>query len=329
MEIEEQIRKLKAMINSYKLTYLIISANEIGIWECLSRQSKKLSQIAKEAGIEECRLAPILNALTSHKIISKDKNGYYLDEYDKVLNKNSEYNQLGYIHFAQTMMRKYQNLANAVKDKKFAINHFQELTEKGAESFMKGMEANAIPQAEFIANNYDFENHSILDVGAGAGTYLITIAKKDKTVTGKMIDLPEMVKIQNKKIEKEELRLQITAEECNYNEKFSTEKYDDVFLFAVVHQESKENVNQLLKNIYHVLKPEGRIFLTSFFLNEDKISPEFSVQFAVEMLMNSNNGRVYTHSEIQDLMVQNKFKEIRRIDDIPSPATLYVAKKSI
>ena len=142
-----------------------------------------------------------------------------------------------------------------------------------------------------------------------------------------MIDLPQMVKLQNKKIEKEKLEAQIISEECNYNERFPREKQDDVFLFAVVHQESKENLNKLLKNIYSVLNPEGRLFLTSFFLNEDKISPEFSVQFAVEMLMNSNNGRVYTHSEIQDLMVQNKFKEIKRIDDIPGPATLYIAKK--
>lgn len=327
MEVQEQTRKLKEMINSYKLTYLIISANEIGIWDSLSNETKDLSQIAKDLKVEENRLEPILNALTSHKMISKDKNGYYLDEYDKVLNKNSEYNQLGYINFAQTIMAKYQNLAEAVKDKEFATKQFKELTEKEAESFMRGMEANAIPQAKFIANTYHFENHKILDVGAGAGTYLITVAKKYKTVTGKMIDLPQMVKLQNKKIEKEKLEAQIISEECNYNEKFSTEKYDDVFLFAVVHQESKENLNGLLKNIYSVLNPEGRLFLTSFFLNEDKISPEFSVQFAVEMMLNSNNGKVYTHSEIQNLMVQNKFKEIKRIDDIPGPATLYIAKK--
>lgn len=327
MEVEEQTRKLKEMINSYKLTYLIISASEIGIWNYLSDQSKDLLQIAKDLKLEENRLEPILNALTSHKMISKDKNGYYLDEYDKVLNKNSDYNQLGYINFAQTIMAKYQNLAEAVKDKEFATNQFKELTEKEAESFMRGMEENAVPQAEFIANTYHFENHKILDVGAGAGTYLITVAKKYKTVTGKMIDLPQMVKLQNKKIEKERLEAQIISEECNYNEKFPTEKQDDVFLFAVVHQESKENLNGLLKNIYSVLNPEGRLFLTSFFLNEDKISPEFSVQFAVEMMMNSNNGKVYTHSEIQDLMVQNKFKEIKRIDDIPGPATLYIAKK--
>lgn len=327
MEIKEQTQKLKSMINSYKLTYLIISAKDIGIWDCLNNQSKTLLQIARELTIEKSRIEPILNALTSHKIISKDETGYYLDEYNEVLNKNSEYNQLGYIDFAQTIMKKYQNLGSAIKDENFASNNFKELTEKSAESFMKGMEANAIPQAKFIANTYDFQNHKVLDIGAGAGTYLITVAKKHETATGKMIDLPEMVKIQNKKIEKEMLEKRIVSEACDYNINFPTEKYDDVFLFAVAHQEPKENLDKLLSNIYNVLNPNGRLFLTSFFLNEDKISPEFSVQFAVEMVMNSNNGKVYTHSEIQDLILQNNFKNVKRIEEIPSPATLYVASK--
>lgn len=328
MEVKEQIDSFKHMVNSYKLTYLIIASYNIGVFDCLDEQSKSLLQMSKELKIEENRIEPILNGLVFYKIISRDQQGYYLDKYNSVLNKNSEYNQQGYINFAQTIMKKYQSLEKAVKNQEYATNNFKELTEKSAENFMKGMEANAIPQAKFIAENYDFENHNILDIGAGAGTYLITVAKKYKTVTGKMIDLPEMVKIQNKKISKAQLEGRIVSEECDYNIDFPTQKYDDVFLFAVAHQEPMENVDNLLRNIYDVLKPGGRLFLTSFFLNEDKISPEFSVQFSVEMLMNSNEGKVYTHSEIKSLIRKNNFKEIERNDKIPSPATLYIAKKA-
>ena len=327
MNVDEQISNFKHMVNSYKLTYLIITSNEIGIFNLLNEKSKTLLQISKELEIQENRIEPILNALTFNKIISKDENGYYLDEYKDVLLKNSEYNQCGYINFAQTIMKKYEHLENAVTDKEFATNNFKQLTEKNAESFMKGMEANAIPQAKFITENYNFENHNILDIGAGTGTYLITVAKTYETVTGKMIDLPEMVKIQNKKIEKENLQERIISEECDYNVSFPTGKYDDVFLFAVAHQEPIENLEKLLNNIYNVLKPNGRLFLTSFFLNEDKISLEFSVQFAIEMIMNSNNGKVYTHCEIENLIKESDFKEVKRIDKIPSPATLYIANK--
>ena len=327
MEVKEQTKKLKEMINGYKLTYLIMSANNIGILNILDDKGKTLTQIAMELHLEEDRIEPILNGLTFHKMISKNNNSYYLEEYNEVLNKNSEYNQLGYIQFAETIIKRYENLENAIKNKETATNSFKELTEKDAESFMQGMNANAINPSKFIAENYDFDNHTILDVAAGAGTYSITVAKKYKNVTAKMIDLPEMVKIQNKRIHQEGLEDRLTSEIYDYNINFPTGNYDDVFLFAVVHQEPEEHIRKLLDNIYTVLKPNGRLFLTSFFLNEDKISPEYSVQFAIEMLINTEKGKAYTHNEIQDLMKKSQFKEIERVDEIPGPATLYIAKK--
>ena len=327
MEIKEQTKKLKEMINGYKLTYLIMSANNIGILNILDDKGKTLTQIAMELHLEEDRIEPILNGLTFHKMISKNNNSYYLEEYNEVLNKNSEYNQLGYIQFAETIIKRYENLEKAIKNKEAATNSFKELTEKDAESFMQGMNANAINPSKFIAENYDFDNHTILDVAAGAGTYSITVAKKYKNVTAKMIDLPEMVKIQNKRIHQEGLEDRLTSEIYDYNINFPTGNYDDVFLFAVVHQEPEEHIRKLLDNIYTVLKPNGRLFLTSFFLNEDKISPEYSVQFAIEMLINTEKGKAYTHNEIQDLMKKSQFKEIERVDEIPGPATLYIAKK--
>lgn len=327
MNIKEEISKFKSMVNSYKLTSLIITANNIGIFNYLSEDIKNLEQIADETGVQVDRIEPILNGLVYNKIINKVGEGYYLAEYKDVLLKDSKFNQTGYIDFAQTVMEKYNNLEKAIRDNNFSFNNFIELTEKQAESFMKGMQANAVPQAEYIASKYNFENHNILDVGAGAGTYLITVAKGYESVKGKMIDLPQVSKIQNKNIEKEHLTERLVSISCDYNNDFPKDKYDDVFLFAVVHQESKDNVIKLLDNIYNVLKPNGRLFLTSFFLNDDKISPEFSVQFAIEMLANSKDGKVYTHSEIKKLLEDSKFSNIERIDEIPSPATLYIANK--
>lgn len=327
LEIEKQINSFKNMINSYKLTYLIITSNNIGIFSCLEEQPKTLLQISEEIHIKKNTIEPLLNALVFNKIINKNNQGYYLEQYKDVLLKDSKFNQLGYIDFAKTVMRKYNTLENAIKDNNFSFNNFNELTEKQAESFMKGMQANAIPQAEYIASKYNFENHNVLDIGAGAGTYLITVSKEYKSVNGKMIDLPQVSKIQNINIGKEHLKDRLVSIPCDYNNDFPKGNYDDVFLFAVIHQEPKENVKKLLDNIYTILKPNGRLFLTSFFLNEDKISPEFSVQFAVEMLANSKNGKVYTHSEIKSLLKGSKFLNIERIDEIPSPATLYVAKK--
>lgn len=327
MNIKEEISNFKSMVNSYKLTSLIITANNIGIFNKLSEAPKNLEQIAKEIEIPSDRIEPLLNGLVFNKIIDKNENGYCLTEYKDVLLKDSKFNQTGYIDFAQTVMEKYNSLEKAIKDNNFSFNNFKDLTEEQAENFMKGMQANAVPQAEYITSKYNFENHNILDIGAGAGTYLITVSKEYKSVKGKMIDLPQVSKIQNRNIQKEHLQDRLISIACDYNYNFPQEHYDDVFLFAVIHQEPKENVRKLLENIYNILKPNGRLFLTSFFLNDDKISPEFSVQFAIEMLVNSKNGKVYTHSEIKNLLNDTNFSNIEKIDEIPGPATLYVANK--
>lgn len=327
MDIKEQMSNFKSMVNSYKLTSLIITAKNIGIFDILTENVKNLEQISKKIKISSDIIEPILNGLVFHKLINKNKDGYYLAEYKDVLSKKSKFNQVGYIDFAQTIMEKYNNLEYAIKNKEVSIKNFKELTDRQAESFMKGMQANAIPQAEYIAGKYNFKDHNILDIGAGAGTYLINVANTYKSVTGKMIDLPQVSKIQIRNIENEHLQDRLNSVSCDYNNDFPKGSYDDVFLFAVIHQEPKENVKKLLDNIYNVLQPNGRLFLTSFFLNDDKISPEFSVQFAIEMLASSENGRVYTHNEINDLLKDSKFTNIERIDEIPSPATLYIAKK--
>lgn len=93
MDINEQISNFKHMINNYKLTYLIIASNNLGIFNCLKEESKTLLQISKEIEIEENRIEPILNALVFNRIINKCENGYYLEEYKDVLIKDSKYNQ--------------------------------------------------------------------------------------------------------------------------------------------------------------------------------------------------------------------------------------------
>lgn len=327
LEIKEQIATFKKMTNGYKLTFLIIAAKQIKIFDCLTEKPKSLKRISSELNISEKRIEPILNGLVSNKLISKNKEYYFLEEYKDILSKTSEMNQLGYLDLAESLINKYMNLTSAIKNPETAIKNFQYFTEKEAESFMNGMESNAKPQVEFIKKNYNFTNHKILDIGAGSGIYLVTLATEDKTITGKMIDLEEMIKIEKKKIKKENLSDRIICETKNYNQDFPNDKFDDVFLFAIIHQEPKENLINLLNNINRVLNPNGRLFLTSFFLNEDKISPEFSVQFSIEMLLNSDNGKVYTHNEINELLANAGFNKIERVDSIPGPATLYIATK--
>lgn len=44
------------------------------------------------------------------------------------------------------------------------------------------------------------------------------------------------------------------------------------------------------------------------------------------MIASSNDGKVYTFNEIESI-IKTKFSDFEKIEDIPGPATLYVAMK--
>lgn len=123
MEIRDQISNFKSMVNSYKLTNLIIASTNIGIFNCLTSNTKCLNDIANDIGAMEEKLEPLLNALVFHDIISKNDGGYFLDKYKDILDRNSKYNQLGYVDFANTIMKKYQFLEETVSNEELPFLH--------------------------------------------------------------------------------------------------------------------------------------------------------------------------------------------------------------
>ena len=55
METKNQIASFKKMVNGYKLTYLIFSADELGIFSILNEKSISLLEISKQINIEKNR----------------------------------------------------------------------------------------------------------------------------------------------------------------------------------------------------------------------------------------------------------------------------------
>lgn len=48
---------------------------------------------------------------------------------------------------------------------------------------------------------------------------------------------------------------------------------------------------------------------------------------AIEMLIIFARGKVYTHKEINNKLINTGFNKIERLDPISVPATLYIAHK--
>lgn len=324
--VDDKILEFKKMVNNYKCSIIIMTAKNLKLFHCLTTLPKSLLDISKELNLDPFRIEPILNALSFYNLIEKDADKYFMTKYNDVLNTTSQFCQLDYIDFADNILHKWLMLPDVIKDKKLSKQNFQELTNKNAKNFVKGMDENTVLFSHYLIKNFHFDHHSILDIGAGSGAYSIQIAKEYSTNSITMIDLPEVTQLLRKKIVNEGLTNKINIEPCDYTEELPEGPYDDIFLFSIIHQENKMNLEKLLLKVYSLLKPEGSVFFTSFFLNEDKVSPESSVQFSIEMLLMSEKGKVYTHQEFLDLLNKVGFSYVKK-ETLNGPSTLYIARK--
>lgn len=330
MDNFQKVGAIKKIANGYKAARVISAAEELGIFKILGETPLKGEEVAVKASIEGKKMEAILNALVCMGIIEKDENGFCLGEYYDVLYADSPQTQCGYIRHATTMMNKWSNLTQAARTSEIKKENFDAITgeeKKATAAFIQAMNANALPQARFVVEKFDFENHKILDVGAGAGTYCIAVGEKYQSASGVLMDLPAVCDIIDSNLAEHKLTERFVTFPKDYNEEIAKGQYDDVFMFAVAHQENDKNLQNLLERIYKALVPGGRLFLSSFFLNEDRVSPEFSVMFAIEMLVMSTDGKVYTHSEIKQYIENAGFKNVEKVEGTKGPATIYIATK--
>lgn len=332
MKTQEQVAEVKKAVNGYKVSRLMSAAERLGFFAALTKEPQSITELSEKLNLAAENLVVILNALVSLGFVERvsKKDQYFLGEYYEALSTDSPNNQLGYIRHATTMEDKWAYLAEAAKNKELTLKNFNDITgnqKASTVSFIQAMHANALPQARYISDIFDFNNHNILDVGAGAGTYSIAVGQKYGAATGILFDLPAVAEIISENLVQNNLADRFTIKPGDYNETLPEGKFDDIFLFAVAHQEESTHLKSLLREIYAHLKEGGRLFLSSFFLNADKISPEFSVMFALEMLVMSTSGKVYTHDEICEMISSVGFLNIQRDDKMPGPSTLYTATK--
>lgn len=327
--MRNQMESVRNLMNGYKFSYLLIASVRVGIFDALLKGYNTCEKIEELLKIKRERIELLLNALVALGLVEKESIYYSLTNYKDIFSRDSVHSQVGYINYALNMTEKWRNLEKVLLDdaKDYNYQNVDSREENEVETFLQAMNTNAVSQAIYLVKNYNFENNYILDIGAGYGTHSIIIAKEFSSVRVRAFDFPMVTKILAKNIKHERLEERIQITEGDYRINLPNEDYDAIFLFAIIHQDEEEEINHLLDRIYKRLRCGGKIYLISYFLEDNKVEPLFSVMFGIEMLVRYGKGKVYTHSEMRTIFANHGFSDVIRDDNIPGPATLYIAKK--
>jgi cyclopropane fatty-acyl-phospholipid synthase-like methyltransferase len=155
---------------------------------------------------------------------------------------------------------------------------------------------------------------SIIDIGGGSGAFSMAFVKRKPEIEATVFDLPNVVPITKIFLEKEGFSDKIKTYAGDYTKNDLPEGFDLAFLSAIIHSNSFEVNQDLIKKCYSCLNKNGRIVIQDWIMNNDRTQPVQGAVFAINMLVGTESGDCFTEQEVTDMLKAAGFKNIVRTD---------------
>lgn len=170
----------------------------------------------------------------------------------------------------------------------------------------------------------------LIDVGGGPGTYSVELCRQTPGLTATVLDRPGVLEVTRELIDAAGFADRVTLLPGDYLQTPFGAGFDVALLSGMMHRETPENVNVLLKKTAEALEPGGQIMVSDVFFDDDqKNTPPFTTSFAINMMLTSNHGSAHARTEMARWMTANGFRDITMIDmPKPNPHTLILGTKA-
>jgi SAM-dependent methyltransferase/predicted transcriptional regulator len=301
---------------SFQKSRILLSSIELDIFTNINESGTSSNQLANHLHLNERACERLLNALVSLGFLTKQNQLFFnTEESFTFLSEKSPDYSAGLMHLNH-LWNTWSNLTRVVKTGESA--HPAEINERGEEwlfAFISAMHDRAKKQAPRQLANIDLSDvGSLLDIGGGSGAYSMEFVSKKPEVEAIVFDLPGVVPITNRFINKEGFSGKIKTHQGDYTTDDLPKGFDLVFLSAVIHSNSLEINQDLIKKCYSSLNKNGKIIIQDWMMNNDRTQPTSGAIFAINMLVGTESGDCFTEQEVTGMLNGAGFKNISRTE---------------
>jgi len=310
------INSILDMVYGYQRSRVLFTACELDVFSTMGTDSKTVDEISMILNTDKRATQRLLDALCGIGLLEKVNSQYSNSNISlRFLVKNKpEY--MSIMDYSNMIWEAWSNLTEIVKNGKSSnIKGLKDFSEKEVESFIDAVHWRSAILAPEIIRNIDLRNiNTILDIGGGVGDYSIEFIKAKPDIKATIFTFPNYAKYTQEYldyIKHPEITNNIeivTGDICT--DSFGT-GFDLVFSsFVIQHYDIWQNID-IAKRIYDALNPQGRLVIQDYLINDDRTSPEFNALYALELLVSSEKGDIFTESDIWLILKEAWFKNIQ------------------
>jgi hypothetical protein len=304
---------------------ILQTAVSLGVFDAIGSGSLDAACIARALGTEPRATTLLTNALTAMSLLQKNADRFSLTPIaTKHLLRSSTQYLGGMVLFDAALWNCWTNLADAIRSGTPARspNMYQDDPSE-TETFIGAMDSlvRARGDADWLAEAMDWRDvAAFLDVGSGPATYPIVLCKRFPDIKETIFDLPATLEITRRYLRQGRMEERIRLIAGDYRTDAIPGRYDVILLSNIIHGESGEVNEALVRKLASNLQRGGRLVVKDHILEESRAVPRVGAVFSLFMLLTTSSGRCYSFDEIKLWMLRADLSRVEKID-LPPPFT--------
>jgi SAM-dependent methyltransferase len=309
----EDIRDLAA---AFQKSRVLLSAFELGLFSLLGDAALTSAEVARLAGTDPRATDRLLNALAALGLVRKGQGLFRNTPAAAEFLVRGRPGFLAELGHTSNVYASWVRLTEAVRagGSESSVRERAEAGDPGLTAFVEAMSARAQRTASELAALLDLANvRRMLDVGGGLGAHAVAFCRANPKLSAVVLDLPAVIRLAERDIAEAGLAGRVSTLAGDYLDADFGSGFDLVLFSAVLHINPPQENEALVRKAFAALNPGGRIVLRDHVLDEDRISPVSGALFALNMLVNTRAGDVYTESELRAWLAAAGFRSIRRL----------------
>ncbi len=306
------------------------------LFDLLDTGPKTLAELCAATGNSPRGLRAIANALVGMELLRRDGDRYALTpESEAFLVSNKPAFQGGFFHHTSDLMPAWLTLNDIVRTGRpyRAVNQqgqggefFEQFVEHLFPLSYAAAKLLADTLADDLAPGKAGAPVTVLDIAAGSGVWGIALAQKSPAVHVTAVDWPRVTPVTRRIAQRQGVGDRVHTVEGDLLEADFGAGHRVATLGHILHSEGEGRSRKLLARVLDALAPGGTIAIAEFTPNADRTGPPNALIFAVNMLVNTEEGDTYTFAEVSQWLTDTGFENPREID-APSVAPLILANK--
>lgn len=304
------------------------------VFDLLEHAPKTPEQLAGETGASLRGLRALMNALVGLNLLAKHPNDHYwlTQESAAFLLSDKPGFQGGiFRHTSGHLVPKWLQLNEIVRIGRPATSVNQEGDGSAFfQAFVEDIFPMSYPAAKTLAAHLKLADASapvsVLDLAAGSGVWGIVLAEASPQVTVTAVDWAGVLPATRRIATRHGVADRFTFVGGDLATADFGTGHAVATLGHILHSEGEKRSRSLLKKTFDALAPGGTIAIAEFLVNPDRTGPPNGLIFAMNMLVNTDEGDTFSFDEISAWLREAGFENPRTLD-APGPSPLILATK--